>query len=286
MPAFQELRCLSADQRLKIYARDYQGPGPAIVMMHGLTRNSSDFDGLAEYLSGRYRLIVPDQRGRGNSDRDPDPSNYAPAIYCADTLGLIDQLGLERPILVGTSMGGLMAMIMATLRPDGFRGIVLNDVGPELDPAGLKRIASYVGVAEPVRNWDQAVAYCRRTNGYAFPHYQDEQWRAFAQRLFRENASGIPELAYDPAIAKGLSTESQTAVPPDLWPMWQGLAAIPMLSIRGALSDILSETTLYRMAQLHPRMKSVTIDGVGHAPILDEPQAVAAIDAFLAEIFG
>jgi len=284
MPSFEELRFPSADASLQLYARDYPGDGPAIVMMHGLTRNSSDFEGLAAHLVGRHRLIVPDQRGRGRSDRDPQPANYVPATYSADMLGMIARLGLDRPILIGTSMGGLMAMIMAALHPGGFRGLVLNDVGPEVEPAGLSRIASYVGARTPITDWADAAEYCRRTNGYAFPGRDDAFWQAFARRLFQENAAGVPELAYDPAIASGLASASPSAVPPDLWPMWQSLANVPILAVRGAISDILSEDTLHKMARLHPVMRSAMIAGVGHAPLLDEPEALAAIDSFLAEV--
>lgn len=174
-----------------------------------------------------------------------------------------------------------MAMIMATLQPGGYRGLVLNDIGPAVEQAGLDRIASYVGSAAPIETWTDAAAYCRRTNGYAFPQYNEEQWLAFARRLFRENDEGQPELAYDPAIAAGLNSADPSAVPPDLWPMWQGLATVPVLAIRGALSDILSDRTLDKMAQTHPLMQAVTVSGVGHAPMLNEPEALAAIQQFV-----
>jgi pimeloyl-ACP methyl ester carboxylesterase len=286
MPAFDELRFPSADKRLQLYTRIYPGDGPAILMMHGLTRNSADFEGLANHLAGRFKLVVPDQRGRGLSEYDPEPANYLPANYSADMLSLIDQLGLERPILIGTSMGGLIAMIMATMRAGGFRGLVLNDVGPVVEQVGLDRIASYVGAVQQIGSWEDAAEYYRRTNEYAFPGYGDTQWLAVARRLFRSNADGVPELAYDPAIAAGLGSLNPTAVPPSLWPIWQGLADVPVLALRGALSDILSEHTLGRMAEHHPGMQSVTVAGVGHAPMLDEPDALFAIDQFMGQLSG
>ncbi|MEY4575091.1 MAG: hypothetical protein RL251_1213 [Pseudomonadota bacterium] len=284
MSGFDDIAVATADRRLKLYARSYPGPEPTILMLHGLTRNACDFDGLAARLRGRYRLVVADQRGRGKSDWDPNPANYAPATYCADMLHLIDELKLDRPIIIGTSMGGLMAMIMATLRPNGFRGIILNDVGPQIEQAGLDRIASYVGASDVIESWEDAAAYCRRINGYAFPDYDDAQWDAFARCVFHENDVGVPVLAHDPAIAAGLSSTNPTAVPPDMWSMWQGLADMPVLAVRGALSDILSTQTLHRMAELHPRMQSVTVSNVGHAPMLDEPEALAAINSFLAAL--
>lgn len=282
--AFQDLFYPSADGRLQLYARDYPGTGPAVLMMHGLTRNSTDFADLAARLAGRYRVIVPDQRGRGRSGWDDEPAHYAPAIYCGDMVALVARLGLDRPVLIGTSMGGLMAMIMGAMNPRGWRGLILNDVGPVVDPAGIARITGYVGAVSAVADWAGAAAYCRATNGYAFPGYGDADWAAFARRLFVEDAAGVPRLAYDPAIAAGLEGAEPSAVPPDLWPLWDALAPLPVLAMRGAISDILSADTLAEMAARHPGMAVATIAGVGHAPMLDEPEAVEAIEAFLTRI--
>lgn len=278
---FAEVLFPSADGRLELYARDYAGAGPSLLMMHGLTRNSADFEALAEHFAGRYRVIVPDQRGRGRSQRDDDPANYTPMAYCGDMLGLIVRLQLARPVLIGTSMGGLMAMMMAALSPAAYRGIVLNDVGPVVDLAGLARIATYVGAAPPVADWAGAAAYCKVTNGMAFPHYGDADWARFARRLFRAGADGVPRLDYDPAIAAGLAGVDPSAVPPDLWPMWDALAPLPILAIRGEHSDILNAATLAAMGARHAGMQAATIPGIGHAPMLDEPVAVAAIEQFL-----
>lgn len=282
--AFEEYFYPSADGRLQLYSRVYPGVGPCVLMMHGLTRNSADFGDLAARLAGRYRVVVPDQRGRGRSERDPDPANYTPAIYCGDMLGLIARLGLERPVLIGASMGGLMAMIMGSLAPVAYRGIVLNDVGPVVEQAGLKRISSYVGKTAEVTDWASAAAYCRDTNGYAFPGYGDDDWTAFAHRLFREDEAGMLCLAYDPVIGEGLKGDQPSAVPPDLWPMWDALKPMPILAIRGAFSDILSADTLTQMGARHPGMEAVEVPGVGHAPMLDEPEAVSAIENFLDKV--
>ncbi|WHZ20614.1 MAG: putative hydrolase [Rhodanobacteraceae bacterium] len=276
----------SADGRLQLYARDYAGAGPCLLMLHGLTRNSADFAELAEHFAGRYRVVVPDQRGRGRSQYDPDPAKYTPATYCGDMLGLIARLKLERPVLLGTSMGGLMAMIMGAMAPAAYRGIVLNDVGPVVDAAGIARISGYVGNTAEVTDWAGAAAYSKATNGSAFPHYSDADWDKFAHRLFREDANGVPRLAYDPAIAAGLAGADPSAVPPDLWPMWGALATVPILAIRGECSDILNAATLAEMGKRHPGMKTAVVAGVGHAPMLDEPEAVEAIERFVGEVCG
>lgn len=283
-PGYEDLFFPSADGRLRLHARDYAGEGPALLLMHGLTRNAADFEDLAGRLAGRFRVVVPDQRGRGRSQHDPNPANYVPITYCGDMLGLIARLGLDRPVLLGTSMGGLMAMVMGSMAPRNYRGLILNDVGPVVEPAGLARIAGYVGAAPEVTDWASAGEYCRLTNGSAFPHYQDADWLRFAHRLFAEDADGVPRLAYDPAIAAGLAGSDPSAVPADLWPVWEALAPLPILAIRGANSDILGAATLAEMGRRHPGIRSVSVSGIGHAPMLDEPEAVAAIESFLDEI--
>lgn len=275
----------SADGQLQLYARDYAGRGPCLLMLHGLTRNSADFGALATHFAGRFRVVVPDQRGRGRSQYDPNPTRYAPVTYCADMAALVARLGLERPLLIGTSMGGLMAMLMAAMAPSGYRGIVLNDVGPVVDPAGLARIAGYVGDADGITDWAGAAAYARATNHAAFPNYTDADWDRFARRLFRADATGVPRLAYDPAIAAGLAGANPSAAP-DLWPLWDTLVALPILTLRGERSDILSAATLAEMQRRHPSMRNAIVPGVGHAPMLDEPVALAAIEAFVDAVCG
>lgn len=282
MAPFNAHRFRSADGRLDLHARLYPGDGPPLLLMHGLTRNSADFDPLVEHLSGRYRLIVPDQRGRGLSDWDPDPVNYRPDIYAADMFALLDGLGIERAGLVGTSMGGLVAMIMGALQPSRAALIILNDVGARLEASGLERIQSYVGSAAPMRSWDEAAQACAANNASAFPGFGPNDWLAFAQRTCRENTIGEIAFAYDPAIAESIKgTEPQT-VPAELWPLWDALSTIPVLTVRGALSDLLSAATVAEMAARHvgPFVQA-EVPGRGHAPLLDEPAALSAILSFL-----
>ncbi|MEH6789931.1 alpha/beta fold hydrolase [Parasphingorhabdus sp.] len=274
----------SADDRLNLYARIYDGDGPPLLLMHGLTRNSGDFEGLAEHLAGRHKLIVPDQRGRGRSDHDPDSQNYTPAVYVADMFALIDGLDLGRLGLIGTSMGGLMAMMMAAKAPARFDSLILNDIGPAVEAAGLDRIQSYVGASGPFDSWQQAAAHCRDVHGEFFSNYTAQDWLAFARQLCKEHPDGTISFAYDPSISDGLSGSEQTVVPADLWPVWDQLSALPVLVIRGAMSDILSPATVADMQRRHRGpFRAVDIPHRGHTPMLDEPDALAAIDRFLAD---
>lgn len=276
-------RYASACGRLELAARIYPGDGPALLLMHGLTRNSADFAPLAALLHPHYRLIVPDQRGRGLSQWDPDPTQYRPDVYAADMFALLDGLATGPVGVIGTSMGGLIAMVMNALRPGSIASLVLNDVGPVLDPSGLARIQGYVGQAEPMASWGDAAARCQSTNAAAFPDFHEADWLAFASRTCIQQPDGGVVFAYDPAIAQGVAgTEPQT-VPPDLWPLWTLLDAVPTLVIRGALSDLLSRETVEEMARRHSApFAHIEVPRVGHAPLLNERDAVTAIRRFLA----
>lgn len=276
-------RYRSACGRLDLAARLYPGEGPALLLMHGLTRNSADFEPLAAELAGPYRLIVPDVRGRGLSEWDPEPGNYRPDVYAADMFALLDGLGLPAATLIGTSMGGLIAMVMKASRPAAVTAVVLNDVGPVLDPAGLARIQGYVGPRGAMASWSEAAERCRLINAEAFPDFGTEDWLAFARRTCVQQADGSIQFAYDPAIAQSVGGDQPATVPPDLWPLWALLAETPILVVRGALSDLLAADTVEDMARRHRgAFASVAVPRVGHAPLLDEPSALSAIRAFLA----
>jgi pimeloyl-ACP methyl ester carboxylesterase len=286
-PAFEPHRFVSASGELGLFARIYPGEGLPLLLMHGLTRNSADFEPLIPHLAGRHRLIVPDQRGRGLSESDPDPANYRPDVYSADMFALLDGLGIDRVALIGTSMGGLMAMLMACLQPDRFPAVVLNDVGAALDPAGLARIQSYVGPGAAFDSWEGAAARCARINGEAFPDFGPEDWLAFARRTCREDADGRVRFAYDPAISQSIKGDQPDTVPPDLWPLWDALSAKPVLMLRGELSDLLARDTVTEMAARHSGpFEAVDVPRRGHAPLLDEPVALEAINAFLHKHVG
>jgi len=278
-----------SDDGLMLYARDYPGPADSdlvpVLCMHGLTRNSADFAWIASHLAQSRRVVSVDQRGRGRSEYDPVAENYTPAVYVGDMFKLLGELGMERLIAIGTSMGGLMAMIMANMQPERFAGIVINDIGPELDPAGLDRIKSYVGRHREIRSWDDAVAATREINEVAFPKYTDEEWLRFTQGLYHEE-HGVPVLSHDPGIAKPMLDEGSDAVPPDLWPLFENMASIPMLAVRGELSDLLAMDCVDKMQALSPGLQVVQVPDRGHAPMLDEPVAVEALERFIAGLDG
>jgi pimeloyl-ACP methyl ester carboxylesterase len=250
-----------------------------------LTRNSRDFAQLAARIAPARRVIVPDQRGRGRSQRDPNWLNYHPGTYVADTWALLRELAIERVIVVGTSMGGLMAMLMAAMRPAALAGVVLNDVGPELDPVGVARIQSYVGRLPPVESWSDAVARAKTMFAQALPEYTEAQWLEFARLTFEEDSGGALQLMSDPKI--GDAVRAIAPPPGATQAMWLAFAALrntPTLVLRGAHSDLLSAPTLERMQREHPRLIAATIPNRGHAPQLDEPQSIAALDAFFAAL--
>lgn len=249
--------------------------------MHGLTRNSADFHNLAVKLKDRYRVVSVDQRGRGQSDYDSNPKNYRPDIYCADMFALLKFLDVQKVIAIGTSMGGLMTMMMSALKPGVFTAAIINDIGPEIDTAGLERIKGYVGGARSFANWAAAKDAIKAQGPDVFPDYTDEDWADFARRTCRQTNDGQIEFAYDPAISQPFKADDAAAAPPNLWPIFDTLGSIPVLIIRGATSDILSPETLIKMQTRHPNCAAVEIPRIGHAPMLDEAESLVAIQSFL-----
>ena len=286
---FTDRRWTSADG-LSLYARDYAPTGGAaklpVIAIHGLTRNAADFEAIAPLIaqSGR-RVLAIDVRGRGRSDRAPDPMTYQPATYAQDVLALMQQAGIERAVFLGTSMGGLITMALAAIRSKVIAGAIINDVGPEVAKEGLMRIAAYSGQPVDTPGWAEAAAYARKINAVAFPHYTDADWDAFARRIFRVGTEGAPVLDYDPDIAVPIRAAGARALVPNLWPMFGKLTrGRPVLLVRGANSDLLSEEIAAKMRKRAPKMDFVEVPGVGHAPMLDEPEARAAIFPFLGEL--
>lgn len=287
--AFNEHFFQSADG-LQLYYRQYgqaqngqyggsarDGSSFSVMCLPGLTRNSRDFESLAGELAPRYHVLTPDLRGRGRSAYDPTWSNYHPAKYVEDAFRLLDATGVGRCVVIGTSLGGLMAMLMGALQPQRVAGLVINDIGPELDPAGVTRIRGYAGKLPVLRSWQEAAAQSRQIHAGAFPDFGEEDWLRFARRTYREE-SGAFRPDVDPDIVRAFGDPSSSA--PDLWPFFRQLT-MPMLIIRGALSDLLSTQTLARMRELRPDAQTVIVPGRGHAPTLEEPACRAAIVRFL-----
>lgn len=282
---FRALR-FQSDDGLTLYARDYAGAGASkrspLVCLHGLTRNSRDFEDFAPRAAELgHRVLVLDMRGRGQSDRDPQAERYHPFVYGADVLTLLKIASVERAGFVGTSMGGFVTMVVAKLAKDRVAGALLNDIGPEISPIGVARIAGYVGKGPPVATWDDARAYAKHINGVAFPRYQDADWDAFARRIFDEGPEGRPVLAYDPAIARAFTTaEGPSAHTEAAWETFVDLVATrPTWLVRGELSDLVDAEIAAKMKARAPSLTIASVPEVGHTPSLVEP---VAWDAFLA----
>ena len=269
---------------LRLHYRDYPGSAdrPPLLCLHGLTRNVRDFADFAERHSPHFRVIALDFRGRGRSDNDPLPTRYTPLVYAGDVIELLDQLGIDQAIFVGTSLGGLVTLAIAAIAPERIAAAILNDVGPELADVGLEHIRKYVGRGERFANWEEAAQAIRGNQHSAFPNYRDDDWLAAAHRHCRESEGGVV-FDYDPAIAEAFKVAEVTPKV-DMWPLFAALARKPLLVVRGELSELLRPETLERMREAAPDMKSVTVAQIGHAPMLDEPEAAAAIDSFLASL--
>jgi len=268
---------------LSLYCRDYPGPdsgAPVVLCLHGLTRNSRDFQYLAPALAPHFRVLVPEQRGRGRSDYATDSSSYALMQYVEDVRGLLQSLAVEAISVVGTSMGGLMTFALNALYPGLIRAAVINDIGPEIAPAGLERIKSLVGVAGPFADWEEATAYLAKTSSEIFPRWTRAEWSDFARQCYIERENQVV-IDYDPKIAEGLAGEASGAEAEVLWSLFSALATVPTLLIRGELTDLLSEETVQRMASAHADFSVLNVPDVGHAPMLNEAGVTEAIAQFL-----
>ena len=276
-------RRFTAQDGLSLYFRDYEAPGATrtpVLCLPGMARNSKDFHRLAVRLMPQRRVIALDYRGRGQSDYDPDPMNYHPGTYINDIAHLITAAGLHRLVVIGTSMGGLLATGLGVAAPTVLAGVVINDVGPVIGVDGTKRIISYVGQDDPQPDWDHAVARFKEL----FPtlSFTDEQqWREGAEATWRAGDDGMLHFDWDLAIVEPLKRQQPL---PDLWALYRSLRDLPVLAIRGGVSDVLSPATFDRMAVEHPGLERVCLDGVGHVPSLTEPEVTAALDRFLEKL--
>ncbi|NCU12619.1 MAG: alpha/beta hydrolase [Sphingomonadaceae bacterium] len=278
-------RFWTSSDGLKLHFRDYAGRGdrPPVICLPGLTRNGRDFAHVAERLSGEWRVLCPDLRGRGDSAYAKDSATYNPVQYVDDLGQLLAQEGIERFVAIGTSLGGLMTMIVAMTGATRLAGVLLNDVGPEIAPEGLERIRGYVGQGRSFPTWMHAARALQEGQGDLFPDYEVADWLAMAKRCMVVGGNGRIVFDYDMKIAEPFSQPGGEAGV-DLWPAFAALDGRPVTLLRGELSDILSPETLVKMAGMLSDCEAVTVPRVGHAPMLDEPAAMAAIDRLLARV--
>lgn len=282
-PVFVERR-FTAEDGLELYYRDYGDPlaAPTPVMcLAGLTRNSKDFHTLGTRLAASRRMVALDYRGRGRSERSRDWRRYEPRVYLNDIRHLLAAAGLHRVVVVGTSLGGLLAMGLGVMQPLSLAGVVLNDVGPDVSPSGLDRIVAANSVDRTVPDWDTAIRQMKGLYGGISPT-SEEGWRRRAEATFRPGEDGRLRVDWDVNLFRAL--QRARAPVPDLWPLFRALRPFPVLALRGARSDVLRAETLARMASEKPDLIQVTVADAGHAPDIDHPQARSAIDDFLSDL--
>lgn len=289
MAAFENRYWWSNDG-IRLHAREYAprdaaaaAGRPPIICLPGLTRNARDFDALATRLSAEWHVLVVNLRGRGESGYAKDPMSYVPLVYVQDVEKLLGEIGCTRYVAIGTSLGGIVTMLLAGAARETLAGAVLNDVGPDLDPAGLARIRSYVGKSNTWPTWMHAARAVAESNAAAYPHYDISDWLVMAKQLYRLNAAGRIVLDYDMKIAEPFRLPGNEAGP-DMWRALDRLAGVPLLVVRGGASDILAAPVAERMVAAIPGSELVTVPGIGHAPTLDEPAAQLAINALLARV--
>lgn len=276
---------------LRLHARDHapaagQARRGTVICIPGLTRNAADFDALAHALSDvGWRVIAVDLRGRAGSARAPDPSGYNPRAYADDMLALLQSQNIDKAVLIGTSLGVLVTITLASRAPGRIAAAVLNDAGPKVPREALARIGRYAGKPVPPMDLAQAAAYMASIGQAAFPRYSADDWRAMALRTFRRREDGLLELDYDPAVIRTTRPWVLWLLRPMLWRAVRALTAqAPVLVVRGALSDILPADVARQMAATSASARLVEVPDVGHAPTLSEPEALDAILALLAGV--
>ncbi len=269
---------------LNICYRDYgaENPGTPMICLPGLTRNSRDFDELAQRFSRRRRVVTIDFRGRGYSDYDPDWQNYHPSTYVSDIWALLALLNIDKVIVIGTSLGGLCAMAMAAEHRERIAGIIMNDIGPEINPAGIARIQDYTGRLDPVANWAAAAQQTKAIYGEWLPGFSEGDFLRMARRAYREIESDVPRLDFDPDIGRAIREVG--AQKGDPWQYFAALRDVPVILFWGVLSDILTMDIIDKMKAEKPDLEVVPVAERGHVPLLDEPECLSAIAAFIAKV--
>lgn len=278
---------ITAPDGLRLHVREYGSRAAQalpVVCLPGLSRNSADFHELAGTLSSDpktpRRVLAVDYRGRGLSDYDPDPENYTTATELADVVAALTALEIGRAVFIGTSRGGIITMLMAATRPSFIAGAVLNDIGPVIETKGLLRIKGYLGKLPQPRNWAEAADILRRIFATQFPSNSGEDWQHAARLTWREQ-SGQWVLNYDAKLASTLDALDIDAPTPSLWPQFDALGRVPLLVIRGGLSDLLSKESLTAMQARRPGIEIVEIADEGHPPSLARHELMERIANFL-----
>jgi pimeloyl-ACP methyl ester carboxylesterase len=281
MAAWQNIYWWSNDG-LRLHARDYPGDSNAlpVLCLPGLTRNARDYDALARRIAGKRRVLAIDLRGRGESAYAKDPMTYVPLTYAQDIATLLADQKIDRFVAVGTSLGGIVTMLLAGMLPGRIAGALLNDVGPEIDAVGLSRIRGYVGRSSAWPTWMHAARATQEANADVYPDWSIEDWLAMAKRLYRLNSAGRIVLDYDLKIAEPFRVPGNEAGP-DMWRSLATLADAAVLVVRGGKSDILTAAVAERMVAALPDVELVTLPGIGHAPTLAEPALHGPIDRLL-----
>ena len=281
-----EDRKYNSTDGLRLHYRDHAGGAadqPPILCLPGLTRNARDFEPVAERFAGDWRVLSLDFRGRGGSAPDPDPSHYVPATYARDVIKLLDELGIADAVFIGTSLGGLVTMLIGAMEDERIAGALLNDIGPEVAPEGIQRIRTYVGKPVSWPGFAAAGAAMMERAGDVYPRWGAAEWERFARRCCREEGLHVV-YDYDMRIAEPFAQANDTPQP-DLWPWLDHLKGRPVTILRGELSDLLSHATADRMVEvLGDDVELVTIPDVGHAPSFDEPESIAAVERLLARV--
>lgn len=278
---------ITAPDGLKLHVRAYGSRGASalpVVCLPGLARTAVDFEMLATALASDAghprRVYALDYRGRGLSDYDRDPLNYTLVAELGDTIAVLTALNAMPAVFVGTSRGGLLTMLMGVARPTAIAGAVLNDIGPVIEPKGLARIKSYVGKLPQPTSFEEGAEILRRLFDSQFPKLTADDWLAYSRRTYKQDGSALAP-TYDVRLAKTLEgIEFDKPLPP-LWKEFDALAGVPLMVIRGANSDILSEETVAAMRERHPAMTALSIPDQGHAPLLAEPDTIRRIAAFV-----
>ncbi len=281
----------AAQDGLRLHARDYgnrTGRAIPIVCLPGLARTAADFDWLARALAegngcAPRRVLALDYRGRGASDWDSNPDHYDIRVENADILSVLTATEVHKAIIIGTSRGGIHAMVLAASRPTLLHAVVLNDIGPQIETKGLARIRGYLGQLPKPASWRDAIDMYKRMAGQQFPALSEADWQVFAELIFEEKDGRlIPR--YDPKLSRTLKNFDVEQKLPTLWPQFAALAGVPLLAIRGEMSDILSAETLAEMTRRHKGCETYLVPGQGHAPLLIDAPSIARIAAFVAAV--